>query len=51
MREGECKQTIVTPCFAYSYFEHIYLFIKLLYKNRSTRNISKLLVTDNLRII
>lgn len=51
MREGECKQIIVTPCFAYSYFEHVYLLIKLVYKNRSTRNISKQLVTNNLKMI
>lgn len=51
MEEGECKQTIVTPCFVYSYLGHVYLFIKLLYMNKSTRNILKLLITDNLKII
>lgn len=51
MEEGECKQTIFAPYFAYLYFGHVYLFIKLLYMNKSTRNIPNLLVTDNLKII
>lgn len=51
MEEGECKQTIVTPYFAYSYFGHVYFFIKLLYMNKSTRSIPKLLVADNLKMI
>lgn len=51
MEEGECKQTIFAPYFAYSYFGHVYLFIKLLYMNKNTRNIPKLLVTDDLKMI
>lgn len=51
MEEGECKQTTDTPYFAYSYFGPVYLFIKLLYINKSTRNIPKLLVADDLKMI